>query len=66
MIKKNTKIVFKDGRQMDEAGGIPLSEGEKLTMHSDGVVKEYVVVKKTVDCFDEGVDQIVNITYVLE
>ena len=66
MIKKTTKIIFKDGRQFEDSGGIPLSRGEKLTMYTDGKMREYVVTEKKVDCFDRGVDQEVRITYILE
>jgi hypothetical protein len=68
MIRKNTKVVFEDGgsrRTEDLAGGIPLSKGEIVNIHSTGKTIKYEVVDKTVDCFLEGKDQEVNIIYVL-
>ena len=69
MIKKNTKIVFEgEGNTKLDAlqGGIPLSKGEIISIHEGQKVTKYEVKDKTIDCFFEGEDQIVNITYVLK
>lgn len=69
MIKKNTKVIFKDeeGTQTEEEmlGGMPLSKGEVVTVHKGDDTISYEVVGKDVDCFIEGEDQIVNIVYTL-
>lgn len=66
MIKKNTKIVFEDGHEMDElAGGLPLSKGEIIRIHYGDNVEEYQVIEKAVDIFPGGDDQTVNIIYKL-
>jgi hypothetical protein len=70
MIKKNTKIVFEDGKNIKTeniAGGIPLSKGEIVRVHddnSDGSV-DYEVVDKITNCFMKSGNQTVNIKYVL-
>lgn len=69
MIKKNTKIVFKNGedeRPFDMVGGIPLSKGEVITVHEGNAEKIYEVSDKIVDCYINGDDQTVDITYVIE
>ncbi|MFH1364379.1 MAG: hypothetical protein ABIH52_01860 [Candidatus Aenigmatarchaeota archaeon] len=69
MIKKNTKIVFEDGEKQETEelmGGIPLSKGEVVHVHtetSDDLI--YEVVDKKIECTLKSEDQIVNITYVL-
>jgi len=69
MIKKNTKVVFQNGknkRSEDMVGGIPLSKGETINVHEGGKVVLYEVVDKVVDCFLNGDDQIINITYTVK
>lgn len=66
MIKKNTKVIFEDNSGSEElAGGMPLSKGEIVKVHKKGMVIEYIVKDKTIDCFMDGEDQEVNITYTL-
>ena len=68
MIKKNTTVIFENGadrRTEDLAGGMPLSKGEVVKVHEGGQVIEYEVADKTVDCFLDGADQTVEITYTL-
>jgi hypothetical protein len=66
MIKKNTKIVFEDGKEEELDGGMPLTKGEVIHFHKSGKVIDYVVNDKIIDFFMDGKDQIVNITYVLK
>ena len=69
MIKKNTKVVFQDGKdkRTDELmGGMPLSKGEIVHVHEGDKTTDYEVFDKIIDCFLKGEDQIVNITYVLK
>ena len=69
MIKKNTKIIIegKENKKLESLqGGIPLSEGEILNIHEGEKITLYKVIKKSIDCFFEGEDQIVNITYTLK
>ena len=69
MIKKNTKIVIEgeDSNKFEALqGGIPLSKGEIVSIHEGSKVISYKVKDKTIGCFLEGEDQIVNITYVLK
>jgi len=69
MIKKNTKIVFEgeSTSRLDALqGGIPLSKGEVISIHEGKAITKYEVKDKTIDCFFEGEDQIVNITYTLK
>lgn len=69
MIKKNTKVIFKDGsneKTEEMMGGIPLSKGEIIKVHEGSNVVLYEVVDKIVDCFLTGDDQTVDITYVVE
>lgn len=70
MIKKNTKIIFEDGESnsSDElTGGMPLSKGEIVHVHRENQdTADYEVVDKIIDCFMEGEDQRVNITYKLK
>ncbi len=66
MIKKNTKIIFKDGEMGSEEemiGGIPLSVGEIVRVHQNGAVVKYEVIVKDIDCFLDNDDQTVNIVY---
>ncbi|MFA5051613.1 MAG: hypothetical protein WC544_00950 [Patescibacteria group bacterium] len=69
MIKKTTKVVFKDGgtdTTEEMIGGMPLSKGEFINVHKDGKVLVYEVADKTVDCYFENNDQHVNITYTIK
>ena len=67
MIKKNTKIIFKDDDNSSELiGGIPLSTGEIIHLHKNNLVVDYIVQDKKIDIILENDDQIVNITYTLE
>jgi hypothetical protein len=69
MIKKNTKVIFADGENKTEEemiGGMPLSKGEIVRVHKGNKVIEYSVSDKTIDCFLDGNDQIVNIVYTLK
>ncbi len=71
MIKKNTKVIFKDeqGQKTEDLiGGMPLTKGEIIHFHKKDSkeIINYRVIDKTIDCFEEGEDQIVNITYILE
>jgi len=69
MIKKNTKVIFEDGsssKTSEMIGGMPLSKGEVVHMHSkESDVVDYEVVDKIVDCYLDGEDQTVDITYIL-
>ena len=68
MIKKNTKVIFKSGgdeRSEDMVGGIPLTKGEVMTIHQNGQEEKYEVTDKVIDCFLDGEDQTVNITYIV-
>lgn len=66
MIKKNTKFMFKGGKEkINLVGGIPLSKGEIICFHRKNSKSSYVVEDKKIDCFNEGKNQLVNITYVL-
>ncbi len=69
MIKKNTKIIIEgeENKRLDAfQGGIPLSKGEKITIHEGAKVICYKVKNKSIECFLDGEDQIVNITYILK
>ncbi len=70
MIKKNTKVIFQDEKNQrteELVGGIPLSKGEVVHVHQKGnKITDYKVVDKTIDCFLNGEDQKVNITYTLK
>ncbi|KKR02838.1 MAG: hypothetical protein UT31_C0039G0005 [Parcubacteria group bacterium GW2011_GWF2_39_13b] len=69
MIKKNTKVIFKDGENKkieDMVGGIPLSKGEIIRVHENDKVVLYEVVDKIVDCFLNGEDQVIDIIYIVE
>jgi hypothetical protein len=60
MIKKNTKLIFEGtGKIVEDKGGIPLSEGEEITIESE----TWKVVEKIVDCKYEGEDLVSDITY---
>jgi len=67
MIKKNTKIIIEDeqGNASEWMGGLPLSVGEVIHLHPDktGLAIDYKVTDKTVDCYLEGDDQVVDIVY---
>lgn len=70
MIKKTTKAVFKSGSyagEYDWEGGIPLSEGEIVSVTtSTGDQLEYVMLDKSVSLVDKGQDQIVSIEYTFD
>ena len=69
MIKKNTKIVIEgEENKKFEAlqGGMPLSKGETISIHEGSKIISYKVKEKSIDCFLEGDDQIVNIVYTLK
>jgi hypothetical protein len=69
MIKKTTKVIFKDGKDEkteELVGGIPLSKGEIIKVHKNNKIIEYEVVDKIIDCFLDGADQNVDITYIVE
>ena len=69
MIKKNTKIIIEgeENNKLDALqGGIPLSKGELIKIHEGSKVAEYKVKEKLIECFLNGEEQIVNITYVLK
>ena len=69
MIKKNTKVIFKDGENKkieDMVGGIPLSKGEIIRVHENDNVVLYEVVDKIVDCFLNSEDQVIDIIYIVE
>lgn len=68
MIKKTTKIVFEEtGDVVEDARGIPLSEGERLilTDRVSNAVTTYVVAKKDIRAVQDGDDFTVDITYTL-
>ena len=68
MIKKNTKIIFEGDSKLSEelSGGMPLSKGETVTVHKNGKTDKYIVADKQIECFMDGKDQEVNITYTLK
>jgi len=69
MIKKNTKIIIEgeENKQLEALqGGIPLSKGEIINIHEGNKIVSYKVKDKSIDCFLESEDQIVNITYILK
>ncbi len=69
MIKKNTKVIFVDGNdnQTDDlVGGMPLSKGEIVHVHKNNQLTDYEVIDKNIECFLDGEDQTVNITYTLK
>lgn len=66
MIKKNTKAIFLNGDfkgEYDWQGGIPLSEGEIMTVKINEKLLKYKLNKKEISCDVEGEDQIININY---
>lgn len=69
MIKKTTKATFVDGGykgSYDWEGGIPLSEGETLTVITTADEQiVYSMTNKTVTLIDKGKDQSVHIDYVM-
>jgi len=69
MIKKNTKVIFVDGdnNQTDDlVGGLPLTKGEIVHVHKDDKLTDYEVIEKNIECFMDGEDQKVDITYTLK
>ena len=69
MIKKNTRAIFADGDfqgDYDWQGGIPLSEGEIMTVKINAKSLEYKLIKKEITCDAEKEDQVVNIVYNFE
>ena len=71
MIKKNTKLIFKDGEDIetyDLIGGMPLAQGETVNFQLKGQdeIVNYRVVNKTTNLLREGEDWIVSIIYTLE
>ena len=66
MIKKNTKVIFEDGREEQMDGGMPLTKGEVIHVHKKGKMTDYIVNDKIIDCFLDGKDQVVNIVYILK
>jgi len=69
MIKKNTKVIFEEGnnrKEEDMVGGIPLSKGEIIKVHNSKDIEEWIVKDKIIDCFLNGEDQTVDITYILK
>ena len=65
MIKKNTKLIFEDGRIVEDTGGIPLTEGELLTLKNENGEETFKVTKKIIECKAEGQDMMAYITYKL-
>ena len=62
MIKKTTTAIFDDGNykgKKDWKGGIPLSEGEIITVNN----QRYILYNKTVEMTEQNEDQIVEIVY---
>jgi hypothetical protein len=45
---------------------MPLSKGEIINIHEGSKVVGCKVKDKSIDCFLDGDDQIVNITYILK
>ena len=69
MIKKNTKAIFLDGDfkgEYDWKGGIPLSEGEIMSVKINGKFFQYKLTKKEVSCDAESEDQIIDVLYSFE
>jgi len=69
MIKKNTKIIIEgeENKKLEALqGGIPLSKGEIIQIHENSKTTSYKVKEKSIDCFLDNEDQIVNITYTLK
>ncbi|MFA5070445.1 MAG: hypothetical protein WC528_04140 [Patescibacteria group bacterium] len=66
MIKKNTKAIFLDGDykgEYDWQGGIPLFEGEIMSVKVKGKVLPYKLIKKEVSCEAESDDQVIEAVY---
>ncbi|MEA3249816.1 MAG: hypothetical protein U9Q03_05695 [Patescibacteria group bacterium] len=68
MIKKTTTAKFVDGPYVgdyDWKGGMPLSEGEVMSVYleskSEPVV--YVLSSKCIELHEEGEDQLVSVSY---
>jgi hypothetical protein len=69
MIRKNTKATFLNGDfqgEYDWQGGIPLSEGETMSVKINGKTLEYKLTKKEISCDAETEDQIVDVNYTFE
>lgn len=71
MIKKNTKIIFKDesGKKINElAGGIPLTEGEIIKIYGQDSKEgdDYIVANKKIEFYINEDEQTANITYTLK
>lgn len=64
MIKKNTKIIFEgENKVIEDTGGIPLSQGEIISLKTKENIVKFKVIKKQVECQEEGADLIAKITY---
>jgi len=69
MIKKNTKVIYRENgqeRTEDLIGGIPLAKGEIVHFHDNDKTKSYLVIEKKIDCYVSGEDQVVDIIYTLD
>jgi len=69
MIKKTTLATFKDGTykgEYDWTGGIPLSQGELITIVVGQSELQYKLVSKTTRLVDDGTDQNVETRYYFE
>lgn len=69
MIKKNTKVVFRNGDfqgEYDWKGGIPLSVGEEMSVEVNGKNLVYKLSEKKVTCKSDGEDQVVDVFYALD
>lgn len=69
MIKKNTKAIFLDGEfegEYDWKGGIPLSEGEIITVKIKGRTFRYRLKEKKVSCDIEIQSQTITILFVFK
>jgi hypothetical protein len=68
MIKKNTKIIFKDSEGQDKEliGGLPLTKNEIVHVTKQGEKINYIVEDKIVNISLDGEDQIADIVYVLK
>ena len=67
MIKKNTKLIFKDseGQEKELIGGLPLAKGEVIHVIEQGKQVNYIVEDKIVKLSLDGEDQIADIVYIL-
>ena len=67
MIKKNTKIIIKEGNKESELkleGGIPLSKKDIINIKDKGKNNKYEVIDKIINANLDN--EIVDITYVLK